>query len=365
MDSLLTNKGLKFKTDNDRIFGLDIVRIFLALLIFLFHSRIHVSCDYYKLNAFILNGHIVAMTAFYMLSGYCLVISSAHRSFERIEDIKLFYKKRIISIYPLYFVAGYLGVTILVLTHHQSLTDNVLLLPIELLGIQSFYNSLFAFSHNGGTWFISCLFFCYFLFPFLDLLLKQLKKKTVLVFILLIVFILSYSPFVTSHFDISDNYSNPFFRLLEFMSGMLLARINTDSSFKGKFLNLCRSWGVLIASSIMLVLGISLAAKYELYKFWIPICCFVFILLGAGHVRTPLFLPPSITHFLSKISFSFFLGQFLVWHPLKLIIEYYWCNPNNTVLIVVSFLACCVSAVFLHYAIERPVGNWLKTAMKI
>lgn len=73
---------------------------------------------------------------------------------------------------------------------------------------------------------------------------------------------------------------------------MLLARINTDSSFKGKFLNLCRSWGVLIASSIMLVLGISLAAKYELYKFWIPICCFVFILLGAGHVRTPLFLPP-------------------------------------------------------------------------
>lgn len=52
-----------------RIIGLDIIRISLMLLIYLFHSHMHYHCDYGLLNSFISMGAI-AITAFFMLSGY-------------------------------------------------------------------------------------------------------------------------------------------------------------------------------------------------------------------------------------------------------------------------------------------------------
>lgn len=51
----------------ERAIGLDLLRISLAILIFLFHSRIQVlKCDYGFLNSFIDMGAIT-MTGFFML----------------------------------------------------------------------------------------------------------------------------------------------------------------------------------------------------------------------------------------------------------------------------------------------------------
>lgn len=172
-----------------RIIGLDLVRIALTLLIFLFHSRIHLGCNYYTLNAFINNGHLVGMTGFFLLSGFCLQLSNGSREFSDFSVTKQYYWKRIISIYPLYIFTGCLFVAILILIREQSLGDNLLLLPVELLCIQSFFDSLFEFSHNSGTWFISCLTLCYLLFPFLSMITRELKKKSVFAIILLLVFI--------------------------------------------------------------------------------------------------------------------------------------------------------------------------------
>lgn len=61
--------GVVMKNNNnigggERVVGLDLLRISLAILIFLFHSRIHVlKCDYGFLNSFIDMGAIV-MTVF-------------------------------------------------------------------------------------------------------------------------------------------------------------------------------------------------------------------------------------------------------------------------------------------------------------
>ena len=54
-----------------RIIGLDILRISLAILIHMFHSWIHFGCSYSYLNDFVSVGAI-AMTGFFLLSGYSL-----------------------------------------------------------------------------------------------------------------------------------------------------------------------------------------------------------------------------------------------------------------------------------------------------
>ena len=62
------------KYNKERVIGLDIIRLGLVLLIYLFHSHMHYKCDYWKFNDFISMGAI-AMTAFFMLSGYSLHIA--------------------------------------------------------------------------------------------------------------------------------------------------------------------------------------------------------------------------------------------------------------------------------------------------
>ena len=87
---------------NQRVIGLDLIRISLAVLIFMFHSHIHVlKCDYGFFNGFIRMGAI-AMTGFFLLSGYAINLSSDSKDMSDIKEIKRFYTKRLISILPLY-----------------------------------------------------------------------------------------------------------------------------------------------------------------------------------------------------------------------------------------------------------------------
>ena len=85
-----------------RVLGLDFIRISLAILIYAFHSSINFSCNYYWLDDFVRLG-VIAMTAFFMLSGYSLHLSSSRRVFTKAGEIKQFYIKRLISILPLYY----------------------------------------------------------------------------------------------------------------------------------------------------------------------------------------------------------------------------------------------------------------------
>ena len=91
----------------DRQIGLDIYRIFLVLFVFLFHSNTHIGCDYGFLNEFVSMGAIF-MTAFFMLSGYVLYLTYNKKALSQIGNIKNFYVKRAITIFPLYYFVSVL-----------------------------------------------------------------------------------------------------------------------------------------------------------------------------------------------------------------------------------------------------------------
>ena len=206
------------QSQSNRLLGLDLFRIFLAVLIYAFHSYIHLRCQYGVLDKFVWEG-AVAMTGFFLLSGFSLQISSSKMDFTDVRSLKAFYTKRLISIMPLYFFVHILK---MFWENNEPLVNRVLMFPIQTLGIQAQFSTLFNHTHNGGTWFISCLLASYFVFPLVHVILEKLNVKQSLVLLFILVFVLLWSPLVQIFVGTNNIYDNPFFRFLEFSIGMNL-----------------------------------------------------------------------------------------------------------------------------------------------
>ncbi len=236
-----------------RYLGLDILRIVLALIVFMFHSNMHFKCSYSILNGFV-NMGAVAMTGFFMLSGFSLQIGYGSKSIiNTAENLSSFYKKRFIGIFPLYL---FIILCYDFFLSKVSIFDRLMLLTFELAGLQSVFSTLFGVNHSGGTWFVSCIIICYLLYPFLQQLVKIFDRKTKWIIVLLCCSILLYAPFVQSHFQLISIYSNPFFRVIEFSIGMFLQSLfmeRTPAFFKTY--ETYKSWTMVVGSFILMVGG--------------------------------------------------------------------------------------------------------------
>lgn len=346
--------GSNVNTTTERIIGLDLFRIALAFIIFLFHSRGHMNCDYGIMNAFVENSNLLAMTGFFMLSGYSLVISNGKKDYGIFDNVKQFYIKRFIAIWPLYFVAGYLGVGMFIIMGRQTIIDNIILLPVELLCVQSFYDTLFSYSHNAGSWFISCLVACYFLFPWLNMLLSNIKTHKLLYLLLFLVLLLTYFPYVSECFQTSSIYANPFFRLLEFTTGMIIGLINTNEKTSNTLIiRSFRSPAALCFSIIVLIIGVSYCGIKGLYIHWLPIVFLSIILFSAGGISFPNYLHNKCIMYLSSISYAFFLGQKFVWFPTQFVLRHTSYKIGNIPFIIILLLGCLLSAILLHELVEK------------
>lgn len=336
----------------------------MAFLIFMFHSRIHVlHCSYGFLNYFVDMGAI-AMTGFFMLSGYVINLSYSRKDMSSSVELKRFYLKRLISIIPLYFIWAFILVIANVLVNGKSaIVEEFVLFPIEILGIQSVYSSLFEFSHNGGSWFISCILICYFLYPLLQNITKNITDKNRLVVISVLSVILLWSPFVQHYFHLQSIYSNPFFRVLEFSIGILVSQMN-NSSNPCKIILTMRSSIVCIMSLIFLVLGVTIAriinipGDYMLYN-WVALPCFISLIISLGSYNFKEFQNSKLIKYLSELSFCIFLGQIIyIWSVVKYFLNYFG-SETNMMNILVSFIVVLGIANVLHYFVEIPSSKYL------
>lgn len=351
---------------SQRIVGLDLFRIGLAILVFLFHSHIHVlKCDYGFMNAFVDMGAI-AMTGFFLLSGYVLDFTSRNKNLADIKEIKRFYIKRLIAIIPLYYAYALINIGINVIRVGKvAAIQEVLLFPFEALGIQSAYSDLTPYSHNGGSWFISCILICYFLYPLLHTISLALTNRLRVWAVAILVIILLWSPIIVHYFDLNSIYSNPFIRILEFSIGVLVAQLNNQPT-ENKIIRLLRSSYLCILTLVLLVVGVSIAYHigiphdYLLYS-WVALPCFISLLFSLGSIRFDRLQESRIVQYLSALSFSLFLSQLIVvWRVVKYafdLVDYH----NNFLNICVSAIMCFGIANFLHYLIEKPFAKYLKT----
>lgn len=355
------NSGMK----TGRLVGLDCFRILSVFFIFLFHSAIHIKCDYGFMTSFISMGAIY-MTAFFLLSGFSIYYTWGERNLHNIEGIKKFYKKRMIAILPLYYTVALLYVLLL---GQETPFQNIVIAPAEILGIQSMFNGLFAVTHNGGTWFVSCILLCYLVYPYLQEVINQLRIKNKIILLFVVFFIILYAPFVVRVFHTDGIYANPFFRLLEFTIGVLLCSM-LEEIRKCKIFKFLFSWWAVFLEFVILVAGVSIAIKigapndYMLFN-WLALPMFMMQLVSsAGLNFTNRIQNSRIIRFLCEISYAFFLGQFFTWKTTQFIVDQTGIDTNFA-RITISLILCILYAILLHEIIEKPISLVIQSGRKL
>lgn len=356
--------NMMLKVEKRRYVGLDIFRAISVLVICAFHTTIHLGCNYGILQPVALMG-AVFMTAFFMLSGFSLFINYANNDLHAIKQIKVFYIKRAIGIIPMYYIAASIYVFFI---EKGSFRETLLLLPIEALGLQSTFSSLFGYSHNGGTWFISCIIICYLVYPFFQEIVKQIGIKAKIYLIVLYGGILLYSPIVVSLSGIANIYSNPFFRLLEFFIGVLLASVRFELSENKMVNRIIFNWGGVLIESIIFIIGVSIAVKhnigignYMLYS-WIGLPIFALLLMGLSGVENKMLEESKLLKYFSSISYAFFLAQLYSNWICKKVIAHLGI-ADNIVKILLGWGSCILIAVVLHEVFEKRISKILKSKL--
>ena len=346
----------KSKMQN-RAAGLDLFRVVAAVMVLLFHCHIHHENSFGALTGFVSMG-AVFMTAFFMLSGYVLFLTYKDKSLVQAPALKNFYLKRIFGIFPLYLVVAALYVVTL---GQESVFQNLVLLPIEVLGLQSVFSTLFPVSHNDGTWFISCLLLAYLAFPLMQEAVKQMTTRTKWIALAICAAVLLWSPLVVHTFKTDSIYSNPFFRGLEFFIGVLLCSL----PIRAGIAKVLATWKVFVAEAVLLIAGISIAVRlnvfvgnYMLYD-WIVIPLFACMILTLAGLKSPRLQESAVLRYASAASYAFFLAQ-----TFNTEIENWLfaaCGiQNNALQIIMSVALCVVIAVALHELVEKPCARMLK-----
>lgn len=356
---------LEKKAEKQRMVGLDLFRIMAAFVIFLFHSGI-VACEYWIFQPFVKMGPIF-MTGFFMLSGFSLYYSYQFSDLTKIASIKKFYLKRAASVLPLYwFICVMYGIFL----SSESLLQKIVLIPIDISGIHTAFNTLYLYSHFGTTWFISCILFCYLFFPFMSECVKQLSVRARVILMISAGFILLYSSFIVDMFEQESIYPNPLFRIIEFFIGIILASISREYSESRLLKGLVAKKGTICMELIILLgavtegirLGIGVG-DYMLYN-WICLPIFCLLLTGLAQAEFPILKKSKVVRYCSSISYAFYLAQILTWPLINKMVDITGKNSSQFKSIV-SFLICMVISILMHEFVEKPCKKiWLRISDK-
>lgn len=338
----------------NRIVGLDCLRIYSVIIVFLFHSWMHLECTFGKLTTFISEG-AVYMTVFFMLSGYVLGMKYKNLSINSSSLIK-FYKKRAISIYPFYILCVILYP---ILLGNETLVQNIMLLPIEILGLQSFFPTLNTITHNGGTWFVSCIIFCYIFSPLCIVIINGISRKVGAYLYILLWGILLLLPWSIYVFHGNEIYTNPLIRLIEFTLGMILA-LNVEIIVK-RFYWITNKISI-ISSYVFVIIIVMLLIKWHIphisYMSYSAMLVPFFSWQLLAHT-TQKYVMKKVLKYCADISYSFFLMQLFAFKFTDVIVDYF--NITSSIYaLLIAFFICFFFSILGHKIIEQPIAIRLK-----
>ena len=198
-------KFFSLDADNNRVFGLDLLRFFAIIFVVFGHSKILVPDKYdFLIGKFILDG----VSIFFVLSGFLIgriLINQINQNKTKLSDLITFWKRRWIRTLPAYLV---------VLTFLVSYT--FLLKPARLpLDFYKYY--LFIQNFNAPqppffseSWSLSIEEWFYLLIPIIFLFFIKLTKKkhTLIIVIFSIIFlVILFRYYLYKTVDVSSFYN--------------------------------------------------------------------------------------------------------------------------------------------------------------
>lgn len=328
---------------------LDIVRLFLCLLVLLYHLNI-------------LKGGFLAVCSFFTLSGYLSCLSAFKK--EKFSILE-YYKNRLLKIYLPLLIVVFISIFVI------SLFNNIIWINLKpettsvLFGYNNFWQlsvNMDYFAHHINSpfmhlWYVSILLQFELIFPFIFLLFKKIGDKIhklVPIILLIILSILSTILFYRTN-GIMNVYYNTFSRLFSIIFGFTLAFIHTyfrkliPEKLKQKPIsNLIYVFYLTLL--IVLCFTISDASKYLMISMvFVSIITLRLIDYGTIIAKEKLSIIDRIIKSLSSVSYEIYLVQY----PVIFLFQYINIPYINNYKLFIIIIIIVIVSYIIHFAINN------------
>lgn len=349
-----------FMEKREHLAILDIIKICCAVLIYMRHSITMFGCTY---GSSLLDGLICATTSpimvcFFVVSGFSIYYNNSNRNLLDAGELRTFYKKRFITLFPIYILVHMLSYVLVVNTVQQKIYST----PVELLGLQSMYGGLFGISHSGATWFISSLLLGYFIYPLVQELLKM-NQRCIYLVTSVIFFVLVYSEVVMLQiFGVQPGYVNPVFRAMQVAFGAALCMAFTEDD-KG---NNKKAAIMMVANLIITGLLTVFALHYKMGIEYVttPIYYYLiaFAMLISIKFKPRLLTKSKLIKYAGSLTFYFFILQVFLWRLSAKVCGLTGFESNKGKLLV-SFVLCVVLSIICKELFDKHAQKYLKNKL--
>lgn len=339
---------------------LDIIKICCAVLIYMRHSITMFGCTY---GSSLVDGLICATTSpimvcFFVVSGFSIYYNNSNRNLLDAGELRTFYKKRFITLFPIYILVHMLSYVLVENTLQQKIYST----PVELLGLQSMYGGLFGISHSGATWFISSLLLGYFIYPLVQELLKM-NRSCIYIATSVIFTVLVYSEVVMLQiFGVQPGYVNPVFRAMQVAFGAALCMAFTEDD-KG---NNKKAAIMMVANLIITGLLTVFALHYKMGIEYVttPIYYYLiaFAMLISIKFKPRLLTKSKLIKYAGSLTFYFFILQVFLWRLSAKVCGLTGFESNKGKLLV-SFVLCVALSIICKELFDKHAQKYLKNKL--
>lgn len=355
-----------FKIKNE-IKALTAFRFLAAFYVFLFHLEIRAPIFGDSLFATFISEGAVGMTMFFVSSGF--ILSHAYQS-ENINLNKYFWN-RFARIYPIYFLAAILALPwLLKQLLNEAATSNpiyaglagIILLIFGFLMLQAWLPQTFIFWNNSASWSISNEMFFYSVFPFIKGLFTKLNVTQLTLAFIFLSILSSMIPASAIVFHNSPEsfalfYALPFFRIAEFICGIIAYKIMIKLKWN-MFLIYLMYCFIIIGILHVVFLG-DILPSYTLHNWiFIPAVCASLVLLYRSSISGNSTFEHPYLVWLGKISYCFYSFQFHVLEGLR------WLAPVEEIgglaYALLSTLILLIISAAAHHLVEEPARIWIR-----
>lgn len=316
-----------------RNISLDFIRIVAIWIIVTFHF-----CVLLTLNQGYANGDwgCVGTTIFFVLSGYVMRLC-----YKQITDIKKFYIKRFLSIYPMFWISFIIAYLI----HSLQLSSfryggPLWKLLFSIIGIDN-YLSFYQIPTYAvvGEWFTFIIIILYILYPILNTLFNKRFLVTTIILVALY-----FSNVFANAFTVPDD-ANLITGIFMFWIGMIIEKYNQELKK-----HLFHSIPFIIIAFI--IIFIKLPFFPLPWKNLLGICFFIILLIITRKFDGRGFFAKNIS-FLSKVSYAIYLSHHFILYFMYARFGVYLISGRRILLFYVGALfIILLASIALYYITE-------------
>lgn len=339
---------------------LDIIKICCAVLIYMRHSITMFGCTY---GSSLVDGLICATTSpimvcFFVVSGFSIYYNNSNRNLLDAGELRTFYKKRFITLFPIYILVHMLSYVLVENTLQQKIYST----PVELLGLQSMYGGLFGISHSGATWFISSLLLGYFIYPLVQELLKM-NQRCIYLVTSVIFFVLVYSEVVMLQiFGVLPGYVNPVFRAMQVAFGAALCMAFTEDDKGNNKKAAIMMVANLISTGLLTVFALHYKMGIEYVTTPIYYYLIAFAMLISIKFKPRLLTKSKLIKYAGSLTFYFFILQVFLWRLSAKVCGLTGFESNKGKLLV-SFVLCVALSIICKELFDKHAQKYLKNKL--